>query len=54
MLSSEPPLASAAAYTAENAALAWVGLPLIATCFLYIGFSRSLNDVGATFTLAGL
>ena len=54
MLLSEPPLASAAAYTAENAALACVGLPLIATWFLYIGLSRALNEVGATFTLAGL
>ena len=34
MLLSEPPFASAAAYTAEKAALAWVGLPLIATWFL--------------------
>jgi hypothetical protein len=34
MLLSEPPLASAAANTAEKAALAWVGLPLMATWFL--------------------
>jgi hypothetical protein len=34
MLSSEPPFASAAANTAEKAAFAWVGLPLMATSFL--------------------
>jgi hypothetical protein len=34
MLFREPPLARAAAKTAEKAALAWVGLPLMATWFL--------------------
>ena len=52
MLLSDPPLASDAAYTAENAALAWVGLPLIATWFLYMGLSRSAKEVGGVFTLA--
>ena len=52
MLSSEPPLARAEANTAENAALAWVGLPLMATWFLYAGLSRSANEVGGVFTLA--
>ena len=54
MLSSEPPLARAEANTAENAALAWVGLPLMATWFLYSGFSRSANEVGGVFTLSAL
>ncbi len=53
MLLNDPPLASDAAYTAAKAAPACVGLPLIPTMFSYSDFKRSLNDVGAVFTLLG-
>ena len=46
MLVAEPPLASAAAQTASNAALALVGSPLSATLSLYAGLSSSLIVFG--------
>ena len=46
MSSAEPPLASAAAQTASNAALALVGSPFSATSPLYAGLSRSLIVFG--------
>ena len=52
-MDSDPPLARAAAATAANADPVWVGLPLMATWFLYSGLARSANDVGGFETLAG-
>src|ERR1051326_3973742 len=50
MLSIEPPVARAAAHTAQNAAFAAVGSPLMATFPLYAatfaGLTRSANEVG--------
>jgi len=51
----EPPLATAAAQTALNAALALVGSPLSATLPLSLGLSSSLIVVGhGTLILAAL
>ena len=52
MLSSEPPLASAAAYTPPKAEPDLVGSPFSATWPLYSGLSRSAKVVGQSLTLA--
>src|SRR5207244_11591180 len=52
MSSKDPPLASAAANTAEKAAFALVGSPLSATLPLYAGSLRSAKDAGHLVILA--
>ena len=51
MLSNEPPLASAAAHTAENAEFAVTGELSSAMSFLYAGLVRSANEVGQALTI---
>jgi hypothetical protein len=54
MLPSEPPLFSAAAHTADSAALAETGLPFSATSCLYCGDCSCAHVVGQALTMLRL